>query len=547
MDTEIPMEKWGTWEELLLGGAILRHGTVDWTLVATELTQRLYPSNFTPQVCKAKYEDLIKRYSGCTAWFEELKKQRIAELRRALEQSDDSIGLKADKEEHNHVDNETSQIESVPRQKYEGVDSSSKEASKDGLSAGSFTQETLTNWSPDCQNAATVPNEDMENKPGISEFSKQERGLTMENLWQRMFVGKGLRKRRGKRKRKDCSSKDIKEVSSIGESDIMISPRSVVNASWCKENSTCDDSDQIAKSSGGDDQSRCSSKETVHDLTVMGIFGTVFHNDCASVFRRRLDSQKRGRYKKMILRHMDFDTLRSRVTSGSITSSAELFRDMLLISNNALVFYSKSTREYKSALLLRGIVTKALRQQLKDYCTKAKTTNLLPSHNRSINVHLSNEKPSGKVDNAKNSVARASNGRGKWPSNSEAPLLALAKTKKSLGRPKKVGQQQPGSTMAKGRKRSRARLGHKTSGGHIISNMRSWDVTLETPPQRGLAISDNIVSWAGRQLPSKPAAIGRGPDISLWHSLSAWCPSTIDIARSFGDPRKVYLLAFDKV
>ncbi|MCI09576.1 DNA-binding bromodomain-containing family protein, partial [Trifolium medium] len=46
-------------------------------------------------VCKAKYEDLQQRYSGSTAWFEELKKTRVAELKKALERSEDSIGLVA--------------------------------------------------------------------------------------------------------------------------------------------------------------------------------------------------------------------------------------------------------------------------------------------------------------------------------------------------------------------------------------------------------------------------------------------------------------------
>jgi hypothetical protein len=45
------------------------------------------------QICKAKYKDLRKRYVGCKAWFEELKKKRVAELKAALLKSEDSIGL----------------------------------------------------------------------------------------------------------------------------------------------------------------------------------------------------------------------------------------------------------------------------------------------------------------------------------------------------------------------------------------------------------------------------------------------------------------------
>lgn len=42
---------WGTWEELILGSAVRRHGTRDWNVVASELRARtLYPSCFTPEV-----------------------------------------------------------------------------------------------------------------------------------------------------------------------------------------------------------------------------------------------------------------------------------------------------------------------------------------------------------------------------------------------------------------------------------------------------------------------------------------------------------------
>lgn len=61
---------------------------------------------------------------------------------------------------------------------------------------------------------------------------------------------------------------------------------------------------------------------------------------------------------------MDLDTVRSRIANNSIKSTRELFRDLLLLANNALVFYSKRTREYQSALTLRGIITKRYKQLL---------------------------------------------------------------------------------------------------------------------------------------------------------------------------------------
>lgn len=52
METEtMGKMNWGTWEELILGSAVRRHGTRDWNVVASELRARtLYPHCFTPEV-----------------------------------------------------------------------------------------------------------------------------------------------------------------------------------------------------------------------------------------------------------------------------------------------------------------------------------------------------------------------------------------------------------------------------------------------------------------------------------------------------------------
>ncbi|XAR66413.1 hypothetical protein NMG60_11012645 [Bertholletia excelsa] len=356
-----PREPWGTWEELVLGGAVLRHGTQAWDTVASELRARtICPYTFTPEACKAKYEDLQERYSGCTAWFEELRKRRVAELRRELEKSEDSIGslqsklesLKAEKGDCGNGNYGSSRTDSpVPVLKSEGFESSSKDISKDGLSAGSFTEDIRTNLSPSSQNPASIVETDT--KPEIFESSEHEKTSSIDKLDTSNEQGETPRRRRGKRKRKDCKQ-ESKEWS-IGESENLGSTK--VTASCCKENSTSTSDQPIVCISTHD-------RIGNHDL--MGIFNSVAANENALVFRRRLDSQKRARYKKIIRRHMDFDTIRARITSYSIKSVKELFRDLLLLANNALVFYSRRTREYKTAMLLRDLVTKAYRQHCRD-------------------------------------------------------------------------------------------------------------------------------------------------------------------------------------
>ncbi|KAG2689829.1 hypothetical protein I3760_09G158100 [Carya illinoinensis] len=463
--------KWGTWEELLLGGAVLRHGTRDWDVVSAELRTRLvcsYPF-FTPEVCKSKFEDLQQRYYGCTAWFDELRKKRMAELRRALELSEGSIGslesklesLKAEKGDDCHAGYRSSQTESlVPFQ--ERVESSGKEMSKDGLSAGSFTEEIQLNWSAECRIPVVVSAEEMETKPETSQPSEREKISSTEKLTETLYGGRGgsLRKRRGKRKRKDCS-RDVKE-GSVGESDFLGSV-DVLTSLWCKEKATCNRG-EVAESSGAGDFNKSLSKDGNDDL--VGIYNSLLEDKNACVFLQRLDSQKRGRYKKMIRQHTDFNTIKSRIASHSITSASELFRDLLLLSNNSLVFYSKNTREYKSALLLRDIITQKLQQHFKYSHRTATPPNLSvktltptrPVKPRS--VRPGNCKASGKVADAGNAVTRTSN-EGKKPSNDDSTEVeSLAVTNKRFGRPRKGGRgsgnQRPVVPM-KGRKRIRMR------------------------------------------------------------------------------------------
>ncbi|VFQ88559.1 unnamed protein product [Cuscuta campestris] len=317
-----PKRRWGTWEELILGGAVLRHGTDDWSAVASELKARtLYPNSFTPEACKARYENLRKRYSGCSFWFEELRKRRIEELRRELKRSEGSIGSLKSKIEFLKAERERSLP--VPVVKLEGIESS----------AGSFTRNFNLNESPGCQVQGLTSAID-------AETNKDGGGTT-------------VRKRRAQRKRKDILW-DSKE-GSIGESGNLCSA-SAVSFSHSKEASDgCDD-----------DETRRGVSGCTKNAGLMDIFNSIAQREPALVFRHRLDSQKRARYKRTIRRHLDMETIRSRILTLSIRLPEELFRDLLLLANNAVIFYSKRTREHKAALSLRDDITKACRRHQQD-------------------------------------------------------------------------------------------------------------------------------------------------------------------------------------
>ncbi|XP_021726375.1 uncharacterized protein LOC110693556 [Chenopodium quinoa] len=474
--------RWGTWEELILGGAVLRHGSHNWDAVASELqTRSLYPYFFTPRVCKAKFKVLQECYSDCSAWFEELRKKRVNELRRELEKSEESIGsletkletLKSEKAVCSYADLGCSAAESLePLVKSGENESSGKDVSRDGSSAGSFTQETRENSIPQCQAAATEASvEKRERKPVVLEpCIRLEKFPGIDKIAETMLLEHGvhIKKKRGKRRRKEMN-KDGKG-GSVGENNLRCSPDimiTVANEKVTKGNV------QPVIAPDANVQNPCTSEQGMDEF--VKILDSIMENEHASVFRRRLDSQKRARYKRIIRQHMDLDTIRSRIANKSITSIIELLRDLLLLANNALVFYSKCTREYKCALVFRDLVTKTLHQHYKVTGNKfgaAETPNT-PMHKptakprsaRPFNSKILNQ-PVIAVNNAQGTsivVARKVSGQPPGIVGSPSSAESAALTKKIQGKRGKVGRVRRGNagiqaeTPMKVRKRARVK------------------------------------------------------------------------------------------
>lgn len=102
-DLEATSEIWGTLEELLLGCAVSRHGTRSWDSVAVEVRSRSpYAQHLTPEGCRERYGVLERRFAASDGeigggpgveipWLEELRKLRVAELRREVQRYDVSI------------------------------------------------------------------------------------------------------------------------------------------------------------------------------------------------------------------------------------------------------------------------------------------------------------------------------------------------------------------------------------------------------------------------------------------------------------------------
>jgi len=115
-------EIWGTLEELLLACAVTRHGTGSWDSVAMEVQTRSPVAarpGLTPHSCRLRFRHLHRRFStvgsggeeaeaeedpdasAAEGWVDELRRLRVAELRRDVERCDLSIGYGIRREKKN--------------------------------------------------------------------------------------------------------------------------------------------------------------------------------------------------------------------------------------------------------------------------------------------------------------------------------------------------------------------------------------------------------------------------------------------------------------
>lgn len=136
----------------------------------------------------------------------------------------------------------------------------------------------------------------METKPEVLSSPDQGKVWLAGNLTDNLCGRQGgmLKKRRGKRKRKDCSSKEVKE-SSVGESGNLDSA-DAVTAFWSKENSASDCA-EVSRSSILDNQVSAAKKDGIDDL--LNVFNSIVEHKCASTFRHRLDSQVLDKFNKI--------------------------------------------------------------------------------------------------------------------------------------------------------------------------------------------------------------------------------------------------------
>ncbi|KAF8398495.1 hypothetical protein HHK36_017424 [Tetracentron sinense] len=418
-DTE--KETWGTWEELLLTCAVSRHGTKSWDSVAMEIQNRSSFNLLTAQNCKQKYHDLKRRFMAKDdkidegeeesetddkidriPWLDELRKLRVAELRSEVQQYDISIvslqsKVKRLKEERERSLREDSNEEKPDLEKDEAKDDK-KERDKEPKKSSpvSVAEKPVSGDDSDRENQSFNESNSTDPKGENRRTSVEESEKKPEPV---EFAD-------GKPDPVSGDSKPINEGSYIGSSDTIAkdsaappvrksskanpvgeggeSPElweSVAESKGggdegTKESSDVQSSASLSKkrrrskivsgSSSGeehetDEVSPAIKRISVKSQPLISFLEIIRSHKYGSLFERRLESQETVKYRNLIRQHVDLETVRTRLEEGRYSgSSRRFFCDLLLLFNNAIVFFRKNSVESVAATELRELVSREM-------------------------------------------------------------------------------------------------------------------------------------------------------------------------------------------
>ncbi|XP_068653283.1 uncharacterized protein [Aristolochia californica] len=426
---DVQNDSWGTWEELLLACAVNRHGTRNWDSVAMELqTRTTSPLILTAQNCKHKYRDLQTRFTTeggkfhdggdendhkAIPWLEELRRLRVAELRREVQRYDVSIvslQLKVKKltdERERSLHKKDNGGEKLDLVKDEANDDKTDEKEKGSLdeksSPANVAQKHLTGDESDRENRSFSESNSTDPKEKNRETGREQPDTRPEERLAKPETAAG---------KADLTPTDsaeenpVREASYNGSSDTVakcppVSPQvkspeavrppdsgestefreSVAESNAAKESSDVQSSASLSKKIRGkrkqtgdisgeepeaDELSPVSKRTCVKLEPFVGLLEIIRSHKHGSLFERRLESQETEDYQRAIRQHVDLETVRSKLEEGLYAESTlEFFRDLLLLCNNAIVFFPKNCMESTAAFQLREIVTKELRTTIR--------------------------------------------------------------------------------------------------------------------------------------------------------------------------------------
>ncbi|KAK6117530.1 hypothetical protein DH2020_048750 [Rehmannia glutinosa] len=410
---------WGTWEELLLAFAVNRHGTAAWESIASELQKRTSDPNLslTAQNCRLKYLDLKRRFVApnddlddgedardgksnvdeSAPLLEELRKLRVAELRREVQRYDlniESLELKMkrmedEREKSLRREKNESDLEKKSEEKRDvepeaepasgGEPVIGEEMDKDQLSVNESNS-----TDPGAEKVRAGEKESEPARTGAEELRQDRTGQTSEEPAEL----KSEPDRKSVRE-DSCngSSNSIEKSDRNAKTEPVTDSADVVESeaesdgggegAATKENSDVqstasrsrkeEGSDKVrrGRTSGDEreheDQSRAVKELSAESQPLFDFLQAIRAHKFGSMFERRLRSQETSKYQKLIIQHIDLETVETRLKEGWYSGSRSKFlRDLLLLVNNALVFYAKKSAEANAATEIRSLITKEI-------------------------------------------------------------------------------------------------------------------------------------------------------------------------------------------
>ncbi|XP_047941270.1 nucleolar protein dao-5-like [Salvia hispanica] len=399
---------WGTWEELLLAFAVNRHGTAAWDSIASELQKRTSDPNLclTAHNCRSRYLDLKRRFvvtngdlegedksnvEESAPLLEELRKLRVAELRREVQRYDLNIeslelkmkrmeeerekGVRREESEADLEDNakERRDCEPVAAPPAGGEPAVIGESEKDRLSVNESNStdpgaEKLRAGEEACEPARTGGDEERNDRTGQTSGEPAETKPEPDHKSVREDSCNGSSNSIDEPDRKAKAEPVARSTESEGESDGggagAMKENSDVQSSASRSRKE-EGSDKVRRGSmSGDereheDQSRAVKELSAESQPLVDFLQAIRAPKIGSIFQRRLRSQETPKYQKLIHQHMDLETIETRLKEGFYTRSrTKFYRDLLLLVNNALVFFSKNSSEATAALEIRRLISK---------------------------------------------------------------------------------------------------------------------------------------------------------------------------------------------
>ncbi|KAI3830143.1 hypothetical protein L1987_04277 [Smallanthus sonchifolius] len=406
---------WGTWEELLLAYAVNRYGTKSWDSISSELRKRSSaPIHLTPHHCEQKYGELKRRFNqsddndvnmddGSDAtttttavpWLEELRKLRVLELQRELQNYDlyiSSLQLKVKKlteESEKH-----------------GGETKPSDLGHENEEIELETAEEAKNETPEPA-VSGEEDSDRDNQSVNGSNGNIDTGVDKsENENEASPVGTGDEKLESAavlpvREVDSCNGRPEgnEPVKTEPDGDASEAPESIAESKSEGKNSDVQSSASKSRKEKNDRVRRGSSKvdereiedQSTDSIPVRSLplvdFLQKLHKLGSVVFEPRLDRQEKIRYKNLIRQPIDYETVQTRLKEGWYSDGNDkFFRDLLLLVNNTRVFFPKESPESIVAVDLRQFIMKEMISKKKqktdskstDKQTSSKSSNLPP-------------------------------------------------------------------------------------------------------------------------------------------------------------------------